>query len=76
MINTKTPVDTSVKVNEHIVQIMGGRKNLIHIDQPLRMGEDFDLKVSGSVSEIHDIDNGDGSVDRIYKVKGIYCEEL
>lgn len=64
------------KVNEYLVQILGGRKNLIHIDKPLKMGEEVDLKTFGAVSEVHDLDNGDGTVDRIYRVKGIYSEQL
>lgn len=65
------------KVNEHIVQIMGGRKNLVHINRPLRLHEDITLKVECSVEEaIHTDPDHDGEVDIIYKVKGIYCEEL
>lgn len=65
-----------MNINEHVIQIMGGRKNLIHTEKPLKIGEDINLKIEGTVQEITDIDNHDGTIDRVYKVKGIYCEEL
>lgn len=64
-----------MKINEHVIQIMGGRKNLIHTDKPLKIGEDVTLKVEGTIVEVHDIDLQNGEIDRIYQVKATYCEE-
>jgi len=63
------------KINENLVQIMGGRKCVIHIDGPLRMDQDYRLYIDGSVAEIVEVSNNDGTVDRIHKFRGTYAEE-
>lgn len=64
------------KVNEHLVQIMGGIKNVIHIEHELEVDQDYSLLINGSVEEVNDKTNHDGTVNRIYKIKGIFAEEI
>jgi hypothetical protein len=64
-----------MEINERLVQVMGGAKHAIPIEKELKLGDDVDLLVHGSVAEILHVDDG-GQTNVIYKVKGSYCEEV
>lgn len=60
------------KINEHLVKISAG---YIPIAKPLEMDQDYQLIVEGQVVKTEDKSNNDGSVNRVYTIKGIIVEE-
>lgn len=61
-----------MEIAEHLIKVSGG---YIPTLIPLTMDEDVELRVKGSVVKIEDKSNQDGSVNRIYHVKGVEVEE-
>lgn len=62
-----------MKINEHLVKISAG---YIVIPNELKMDEEVALIVKGQVTKIEDKSNQDGTIDRIYTVKGEIAGEL
>lgn len=53
------------EVNEHILQVSGK----VSLMKPLEMGRAFSVSVDGSVYEVSERDNHDGTYDRVYKFR-------
>lgn len=62
-----------MNINEHLVTIS---KGFISVDTELDLGSDVILKVNGTVTQITDKDNQDGTINRVYTVKGIISEVM
>lgn len=62
-----------MKINENLISLS---PSSIPIDGEINMGDDVVIKVSGSVVKIEDSDNQDGTINRVYKIKGIIGEIL
>lgn len=63
-----------MNVNEHRIKIMG-LGNVAPANAPLvELGKDIELHIHGNVLKVEEVDNQDGSIDRIYKVKIITIE--
>jgi hypothetical protein len=63
-----------MQVNEHLLKISGKRRDLIVLTKPLQMDQEVILKVEGQVVKIEDETNNDGTVNRIYIIKGIIAD--
>lgn len=64
----------SMEIREHLLKLSGKRKDLIISTQPLAMDQEVHLVVEGQVVKIEDETNNDGTVNRIYIIKGIIAE--
>lgn len=60
-----------MEISEHVLTISGG---YIELEQGLELGQAVEIRVVGSVINITDMDNQDGTAKRIYKVKGTLAE--
>lgn len=58
-------------VSDHLLRVSSG---YIELPQPLEIGADVTLTLHGSVVKTEDRDNQDGTVQRIYTVKGMIVE--
>jgi len=58
-------------INERLIMFTG--KSCL--GKALAIGDDFFFKVKGSVLKIEDIDNQDGTIDKVYKVKLLSADE-
>jgi hypothetical protein len=63
----------NLEINEHLIKISGGYIPISPHQIP-QMDEDVELRVMGSVTKIEDKSNQDGTVNRIYHVKGVEVE--
>lgn len=63
----------TLQINERLVKISAG---YITTDESLELGTDISLLVKGTVTKIEDHDNQDGTINRIYVVKGEITESL
>lgn len=59
------------KINTYLIKVS---QSAIPSDGKHELGDDVVVQVRGSVIEIKDTDNHDGSYDRTYKVKGVLAE--
>ena len=59
-----------ITINEKIIRITGS----VNTDKILKLGDDIDLRVKGSVVKVEDWDNQDGTKDVVYKVKMMTAE--
>lgn len=59
-------------INEHIISI-GGRGN---IASPLQFGQDYAVTLEGSITSITDINNEDGTINRLFKLKTAIIKEI
>ena len=59
-------------VNEHLIKISAGA---IPIEHALKLGDDVELMVQGTVVTILDKDLQDGTIDRVYTIKGVLVLE-
>lgn len=57
-------------INEHILKIVGSAS----IEEPLEMGADYHLNLTANVYHTGQEDNGDGTIDEIYKLRLLTCE--
>lgn len=58
-------------INERLLKFKAAHpKDLIYLDQDLEMDSEVELVITGQVVEITDKTLNDGSVDRIFTVKG------
>lgn len=55
-------------INEHLLKVSAGYIILI---TPLQIGTDVTINLQGTVTQITDKDNQDGTVNRVYTVKGV-----
>ena len=60
------------KINEILVKIS---MSPIPVERELKLGDDVTIQVMGSVVKSEDRDNQDGTIDRVYHVKGIEAYE-
>lgn len=60
------------KINETLVKISMAA---IPILRELEMQDEVTLVVRGEVVKVEDVNNFDGTVNRVFKVKGIIAEE-
>ena len=56
-----------MKVDQHLVKVSAG---YVYIDKALKIDKDVILTIEGNVTKTEDKSNQDGTVDRVYTVKG------
>lgn len=61
----------SKRINENLIKISAG---YITVAQELELDTDITLMVNGAVVKCEDRSNQDGTVNRIYTIKGIIAE--
>lgn len=61
------------KVNEYLVKVSAGA---MPIEHELQLGDDVVLKVEGTVVTVLDKDLQDGTVDRVYTIKGVLVSQI
>jgi hypothetical protein len=54
-------------VNEHLIRISG----VVAIEHPLEMDQDVEVVIKGAVVKVEDKSNQNGTIDRVYIIKGI-----
>lgn len=54
-----------MEVNEHIVQLTG----TANIPQPLSLGHDYEIVANVNCYRVTEVDNHDGSINKLYKLK-------
>lgn len=54
-------------ISEHLLSIS---KGYIYLQQPLNIDEDYTAIIKGSITKTTDQSNQDGSIKRIYTLKG------
>jgi len=62
-----------MEVNENLLTVSAG---YIILDTPLKIGDDVILTISGTVITTTDKDNNDGTINRVFKVKGIIANVI
>jgi hypothetical protein len=73
MENIEATTGGTMQIDEHLIKISGGYIPISPTQIP-QMDEDVELRVMGSVTKIEDKSNYDGTVNRIYHVKGVEVE--
>lgn len=57
-----------MKVNEHLIKVSA---SAIPIEGELKLGDDVELMIQGTVVTVLDKDLQDGTIDRVYTIKGV-----
>lgn len=57
-----------MELNEKLVKVS---TSLVTIEGNLKLGDDVQILLSGAVTDVKQRDNGDGTYDEVYFVKGI-----
>jgi len=62
-----------MKVNEKLLKVSAGQ---IVLDGELNLGDDVIIRIDGTVTKTEDHDNQDGTVNRVFTVKGTIADIL
>lgn len=59
------------QINEHILRLTGK----VELEEPMVFGSDYTLTISGQIVKTEDMDNQDGTFNRIYTFKSLILQD-